>query len=59
MLLAAQAELEVIERFMRYCYVMRERKMQAQREMFGNLGIGAWRARELSSVCLLGATGGG
>lgn len=48
---APQAELQVVERFMRYCFVMRERKMQTQRDMFGALGIGArwstvagWRA---------------
>ncbi|GAB4813184.1 hypothetical protein N2152v2_000230 [Parachlorella kessleri] len=36
----SMAELEVVERFMRYCFVMRERKMQTQRDMFASLGIG-------------------
>ena len=35
-----QAELRVVERFMRYCFVMRERKAQTQRDMFALLGIG-------------------
>lgn len=46
-LVLPQAELVVVERMMRYCLVMREKKAQVQHQMFANLGIGERRVAVL------------